>query len=254
MTYTMIGTGNMAWFLVSRLRAAGYECGGVWGRSAASAAALAKAAGGPALSDLGGIPDSYDCCIVAVSDHSIAGITAQLRLHNTVVMHTAGAIGLDVIAAPHRAVLWLIYSILKTDLPTHRDIPAVVEANTPEARKAAGRIARVISDMVHEVSREQRQWLHLAAVMGNNFTNHLMTICEQICREQGVSFSLMVPILQQTFSRMMVLSPKEAQTGPAKRGDRDTLELQAGLLKDRPEYQKIYEAVSDSILKMYGGR
>jgi predicted short-subunit dehydrogenase-like oxidoreductase (DUF2520 family) len=253
MTYTLIGTGNMAWFLATALKEAGYECMGVWGRTESSAAALAQMLGCAVIADLGSIKDEYDCCILAVTDHIIGEKAAELNLVKTPVVHTAGAVSLDVIPAPNRAVLWLIYSILKNDVPGHRNIPALVEANTPEARKAAARIARVISDMVHEVTGEQRQWLHLSAVMGNNFTNHLMTIVEQICKEQGVSFTLMLPILHQTFSRTVLMSPRDSQTGPARRGDDDTIARQTAMLENHPEFQKIYAAISASIEAMYKG-
>ncbi len=251
MTYTILGTGNMAWFLGTRLKAAGFICKGVWGRSLKAANDLAKELRCQYISDLASVEDKYDCCIVAVSDHAIAEVTRQLSFENTVVIHTAGSKKLDILKAPNRGVVWLIYSILKNDLPAHRNIPAVIEANTDQAKAATAKIARAVSDMVHEVSREQREWLHLTAVIGNNFTNHLMAICEDICKEQGVTFTLLLPILHQTFGRAIQMSPRASQTGPARRGDTDTMQAQTKLLKEHPEYKKVYKAVSESISKMY---
>jgi len=251
MNYYLVGTGNMAWFLGGRLKDAGHQCKGVYGRKAENAQTMAEHCGATVLKHLSDIQDDADCCIIAVSDHSIAGVANDLQLKNTVVIHTAGAVPLDVIRKENKAVLWFIYSILKTELPDHRAIPAMWEANGEPAKRVVTSIAGAISDIVMEGNADKRTWLHLSAVFANNFTNHIVTICEQICHEQGVSFKLMMPILQQTLYRINYKSPAELQTGPAVRRDDETVAKHLKLLADTPERQRIYRAVTQSIEDMY---
>jgi predicted short-subunit dehydrogenase-like oxidoreductase (DUF2520 family) len=251
MTYTLIGTGNMACFLASRLFGKDFECKGVYGRTASDAKALADKLETEVITDLASIPDTYDCCIVAVSDNAVEEIASKLDFKNTVLIHTAGSVSLRHINAPDKAVLWFIYSLLKDALPSHRAIPAVIEASTPRALETVQAIAMEISDLVHEANAQQREWLHLTAVLGNNFTNHLVAICEQACQEQQLPFALLKPILQQTFTRIETASAIDVQTGPARRGDEKTIARHLDILSAHPYWQQLYRAASASIEDMY---
>jgi len=250
MTYTIIGTGNMAWFLGSRLNGAGFECKAVYGRNEREAKKLSESMNAYAVTDLSALPET-DCCIVTVSDSVIAEITEHLGLKKTVVIHTAGSVSIDVIAQEDRAVLWCIFSINKKNLPYHTDIPVVYEASTDKARKVVLEIASVISDIISDANFEQRQWLHLCAVISNNFTNHLMAICEKICDEQQLPFSLLQPIFKQTFKNIDASSPLSLQTGPARRKDTGTVEEHLALLETHPLWQQLYQVLTMSIEDMY---
>ena len=41
-------------------------------------------------------------------------------------------------------------------------------------------MGHAVTDELFEARYDQRKWLHVAAVMSNNFITHLMTICDQI--------------------------------------------------------------------------
>lgn len=250
MTFSIIGTGNIAWFFGSRLVAARHHCTGVYARDIAAAQTLA----GALLSDKAGrivdiIDGEADICFIAVSDSAIATVAAYLDLKHTVLVHTAGAVSIDVLnkAAPDTALIWPVYSILKAAPPTHRNIPCAWEASTDRAKKHLLTIAHAITDELFEARYEQRKWLHLGAVISNNFINHLLAICEQICTENGLPFSTLTPIIDQTFDRIKHASPQTLQTGPAIRGDISTIKNQLALLERHPEWQKVYESVTDSI-------
>jgi len=253
MTFDIIGTGNTAWFIGTRLKAAGHACAGVYGRNAERAHALAKALQCVVYDDLQKMPDSADCCIIAISDYAISDIVSQLDLKNTVLLHTAGAVNMDVLqpSAVHTGVLWPVYSILKTGLPQHRNIPLVWEANTMLARDVLQQLAQAISDIVYETDSQKRKWLHLTAVLGNNFANHLFSICEELCRAQNLPFDILYPIIGQTADRITYQSPAMLQTGPARRGDANTINRHIDMLAENPAWQQVYKALSASIENMY---
>jgi len=190
-----------------------------------------------------------DICFLAVSDSAIAEVAKQLSFKNTMLVHTAGAVGIDSIkdAAKDCAVLWPVYSIIKTNMPNHRNIPCAWEASTPKAEKYIQSIGHAITDVLFEAKYEQRKWLHLSAVISNNFVNHLMAICEQVCVENNLPFSTLLPIIEQTFDRIKNDPPKNLQTGPAIRKDTMTIAAQIKLLEGHPQWQKVYEAITNSI-------
>ncbi|HTN47059.1 MAG TPA: DUF2520 domain-containing protein [Flavipsychrobacter sp.] len=251
MNYTLIGTGNMAYFLADRFRKAGFVCKGVYGRNATEAQALATMLECIVIEQPGTIPDTHDCCIMAISDHAIKEVSSRLHFENTVVVHTAGSVSLDAVLQPHKAALWPIYSILKNNLPDHRDLPVVCESQDEKAKNSVLQLAHALSDHVREVSWQQRQYMHLIAAIENNFINHLMAIGKQLCTDQHIPFELFLPILNQTFERIHTADPYELQTGAARRNDMKTQQHHLELLQQYPKWQAIYQAISESIKDMY---
>jgi predicted short-subunit dehydrogenase-like oxidoreductase (DUF2520 family) len=256
MTFSIIGTGNIAWFLGNRLVTGRNHCVGVYGRNAAAVDKLSE----QLLSDRHGrvseIRDGdADICFLAVADTAIAEIAAKLSFKQTVLIHTAGAVDLEIIksAAKDRAVLWPIYSISMSSLPPHRQIPCAWEASSEKAARYVQFMGHAVTDELFEAKYDQRKWLHLAAVIGNNFTNHMMAICAQICADNKIPFSALMPIVEQTFDRMKHASPASVQTGPAIRHDDTTIQKQIELLNSHPQWQRIYEAVTASIQEMGSG-
>lgn len=253
MLFSIIGTGNVAWFMAKRLLSAGHTCLTVYGRSQLSVNELAHEVNAMPVYDLMQIEDSADACIMAISDHEIEHIASLISLSHTVLIHTAGAIDSNILAkaGPNYGVLWPAYSILKSDLPTHRNIPCIWEGSNARSREVILGLASSLSDIVYEAGSQQRKWLHLSAVLGNNFVNHLMAVCERICEEQHLPFTLLQPILKQTFDRVQTHHPYDVQTGPAKRRDGLTLQAHLALLQQHPEWQELYRSISHSITEMY---
>lgn len=250
MTFSIIGNGNIAWFLGKRLVTERHRCIGVYSRNTSAAKELSEAL----ISDKHGaiteIKDGdADICFLAVSDAAIEAVAGQLSFRSTMLVHTAGAVSLDSIkgAAEDCAVLWPVYSILKNNLPGHRNIPCAWEASTNKAERYIQSIGHAITDVLFKAQFEQRKWLHLSAVISNNFINHLMAICEQVCAENDLPFSVLLPIIAQTFDRIKNDAPKNLQTGPAIRHDSTTINGHIALLANHPHWQKIYEAITASI-------
>lgn len=250
MTFTIIGTGNLAWFIGNRLVAARHLCKGVFGRNSAAVQELAEALLCNKQGDIKAARETEaDVCFLVVSDNAVAEVASKLSYKKTVLVHTAGAVSIEAIqsASPDTAVLWPVYSIPRQSPPAHRNIPTAWEASSPRAEKYALTLAHVITDVLFEARYEQRKWLHLSAVISNNFTNHLMAICEKICAENNLPFSALEPIIDQTFTRFKQASPSAVQTGPAARGDSATISEQMLLLEKHPYWQKVYDAMTDSI-------
>jgi predicted short-subunit dehydrogenase-like oxidoreductase (DUF2520 family) len=108
-------------------------------------------------------------------------------------------------------------------------------------------LAHSISDRVVEANDETRVKLHLAAVMVNNFTNHLYALIEKYCKDENLDFYLLQPLIRETASRLETISPAKSQTGPAIRGDYTTIEKHLALLNKYPQLKKVYELFSESI-------
>ena len=71
-------------------------------------------------------------------------------------------------------------------------------------------------------------------------------IGNEICIENNVSFEILKPLILETANKIVTLSPEEAQTGPAKRDDKQTIESHLDFLKDENQ-RNIYKILTQSI-------
>ena len=125
-------------------------------------------------------------------------------------------------------------------------IPLCLEANKQENHNLLKNVAQAIGGPVYLINSAQRKALHVAAVFVNNFTNHLYTIGEELCKTHKVPFSVLQPLIAETADKIKHLPPSAAQTGPAARGDQKILKDHLQYLT-KESHQKLYQLISASI-------
>lgn len=111
------------------------------------------------------------------------------------------------------------------------------------------RLARQIGGTPFALTDEQRQGLHVSAVIANNFTNYLYGVCFQILKDTNLPRTILQPLIEQTVKQLVQFNPEDIQTGPAIRGDSNTIAAHMKYLEQFPEYLKIYEVLSDALKK-----
>jgi hypothetical protein len=89
--------------------------------------------------------------------------------------------------------------------------------------------------------------LHVAAVIVNNFANHLYALSAYYCRKEGLDFRLLLPLIEETAQRVRYFPPQQMQTGPAVRNDRLTIANHLQQLEDYPAIRLVYEMLTESI-------
>ncbi|MBP5761322.1 MAG: DUF2520 domain-containing protein, partial [Verrucomicrobia bacterium] len=70
---------------------------------------------------------------------------------------------------------------------------------------------------------------------------------EKILAENGLSFDVMLPLIEETTAKLRPLSPRAAQTGPAVRYDTNVMDKHIAALSGHPEWQTLYRLMSRSI-------
>lgn len=251
MTFYLLGTGRMAHFLATRLAGTAHRCKGVYGRNPESAKGLAQTLSAPVIERVEDFTGPVDACLLAVSDDAIAPLAQQLPAQEGTVIHFSGTVSIDALFPhPHRAVCWPVYSISEDIFP-EISIPAGTEGSDKPAQETLTLLAEALTFRPFEAPEAARRQLHLAAVFGNNFTNHLLCICNEICLEAALPPEVIRPLLMQTFERAISGNPCEVQTGPARRGDLKTQQAHLALLAQHPQWQRVYEAISESITQQY---
>jgi predicted short-subunit dehydrogenase-like oxidoreductase (DUF2520 family) len=191
--------------------------------------------------------EEADLYIIAVSDDAIADVSSQLPFKNRLVVHTSGSISLNALDNDNRkGVFYPLQTFTTNKDVDFKTIPICLESENATDFQLLEKVAKMISDKVFAINSEQRKALHVAAVFVNNFTNHLYQIGSEICQENQVPFEILKPLIAETAQKIMVLSPEEAQTGPAKRNDSSTIEAHEAFLSDE-NHLKIYKTLTQSI-------
>jgi predicted short-subunit dehydrogenase-like oxidoreductase (DUF2520 family) len=189
-----------------------------------------------------------DLYILAVSDIAIEEILQELRLPDKTIVHTAASVSKNILkeGSEHFGVFYPLQS-LKKEIDHLPEIPVIIDASDKATLDMLDVLAHSISDKVVEAGDEKRARLHLAAVVVNNFTNHLFALVEAYCKAEGLDFNLLLPLIKETTSRLNEISPSKTQTGPAIRNDQPTIEKHLELLQQYPQLQKMYELFTKSI-------
>jgi len=91
--------------------------------------------------------------------------------------------------------------------------------------------------------------MHIAAVMVNNFTNHIIHLAQQYSSENNIDFKHLQPLLKETVLKLEKTLAISAQTGPARRSDLAVIE--SHLQKLTGKTREVYKVISESIIETY---
>ena len=253
---TLIGAGNVGYHLGRRLHAAGMEIVQVFSRDAEKARELAEATGAEAATGLEQIQPGASLYILAIADDAIAPVAQQLQPKLTVesaVVHTSGATPSTVLAPyfPKYGIFYPLQTFSREREPDFSTIPICIYSPKQELEGQLAMLGRQVSQSVHRIDDEQRAVLHVAAVFVNNFSNHLFHIGQEILNEEQLPFELLLPLIRETVDKVERHPPKAMQTGPARRGDQETIIRHLAYLKKSPNFEKVYKVLTKSIGEIY---
>lgn len=247
---TVIGAGKLSWHLCQQLFAKGFTIKQVFSRQLAKAQQLAKLVEAETSNNLDEINTNVDWVIIAVSDDAIKEVSETLSTSDALFTHTSGSASIKLLSKhKNKGVFYPLQSFSKNNKPNWGAVPIFVDANQKTEILTLTQIANSISNTVIPANDTQRTYLHLAAVFANNFSNHLFHIASSILKDSDLPFSSIMPLIQETVNKLQYDEPNNLQTGPAIRGDNQTIEKQLELLEDKPSFKAIYKLLNDSIIK-----
>ena len=238
----IIGSGNVAKHLIKAfLKIENVNLKQVYTRNLEDKALLKSSVS--TTSDLSLIKEA-DVTIIAVSDDAIANISYNLK--NTLVVHTSGSVEMKALKnQKNKGVFYLLQSFSKEKEINFSNVPICLEAENKSDLRKLEKLASLLQGNIYHLSSLQRKKIHVAAVFVNNFTNHMYTIAHNICEEHNVPFNILQPLIEETSLKIKNLTPKEAQTGPAKRNDTETIKNHLNLLSK--SQQELYLKITQSI-------
>lgn len=252
MRITFIGAGNLATHLSKALIHSGHTIAQVYSHTYANAELLGQLVSAEPVCDIADIRGGADVYIFAVKDAVLESLSQELykRLSATetpLFIHTAGSMSIDTLPAPRRGVLYPMQTFSKSREVDFGIIPVFIEAKTSDDMAVVRALAESVSTKVYEMSSDDRKYLHLSAVFFCNFANHCYRLGESVLAQHQIPFDVMLPLIDETARKVHVLSPHQAQTGPAVRWDSNVIDRHIHLLEGLDDMQSIYKLLSQSI-------
>lgn len=248
-TAVLIGAGNVATHLGLALVSKGIQVLQVYSLSGSTAKTLAKKLNAQAINNLAQVDSKADIIILAVKDDAVESTAKQLQAGNSLVVHTAGSISIDVLksSSNYYGVFYPFQTFNKNIAVDFSTVPLCIEAGNTTAEKKLVQLAKLLTGNYYKLNGEQRQWLHIMGVFASNFSNLMYSITHNIAKEHAIPFNIVLPLVEQTAAKIKTNAPATVQTGPAVRGDKTVLNKHLKMLAGMPTEKKIYKLLSTEI-------
>lgn len=267
----IIGAGNVGWHIAKALHKVGFTISQIVDNKEVAARELAEEVectsfiGNDTAIENNLIVDNrivegakiYIFCIQDDNLRSIGAKYAYLNNSRSVFLHTAGSTDIEILNNfTNYGVLYFLQTFSKQakemDLS---DITICLEANNSYTLQILIQVAGKIGKNLLEVSSEQRKVVHLSAVFTCNFTNLMFHIAQRLLNDKGMDFNILLPLIEETVKKVKDMNPQEAQTGPAIRGDKQTMQAHIDYLVKEGKVKELdlYKELSDEILRLKGG-
>ncbi len=245
----LIGSGNVATQLGRVLYNAGHSINQVFSRNIENAKILSSEIKSIPIDNLNEMNVNADFYIISIADDAINTIISTFEKIKGNVVHTSGSVGIEVFKdkIENYGIIYPLQSFNKDFDLDFEKVPFCIEANSESNLLKIKELTSVISKNIFEISSNQRQYLHLAAVFVNNFANSLYVCASDILENQNIPFELLKPLILETALKVQHNNPITTQTGPAKRNDFKIIEKHLHLLQKKERYKNLYQDLSNLI-------
>ncbi|WP_215225913.1 Rossmann-like and DUF2520 domain-containing protein [Echinicola shivajiensis] len=249
----ILGTGNVAWHLAPALENAGHSITEVYSRDFHRAEKITQNLyTAEVKTDLDFSNSEAEIYIMAISDYAIEQMADSIILpENSVLLHTSGSMDLNILgysSATYTGIFYPLQSFSKSRPLDFEDVPFLLESDDQQTMQILKRLAKSLKSSFYQVKSKDRRALHVAAVFASNFTNHMIRISEDIMNRQGLDFEMLQPLIIEQISKTLQIGAKSSQTGPAVRGDLNTLDLHHQFLNYNEQLAEIYKLISQDII------
>lgn len=266
----LVGAGAVGHALADALGAAGIPVTAVLSRSAHSAETLGRRTGAATASDrLADLPADARLVVLCVPDAAVAPVAAALGAQDhpwrtTVVAHTAGSLGADVLAPlAARGAAALAFHPVQTFARGAASGAGAAAfqgiyvglGGTPAALDAGRTLAAALGARTVVIPDDARARYHLATSIASNFFVVLLALVDEVLATTGVPREdaglLVRPLVEGTWANLRAARPEEALTGPVARGDAGTVAAHVEALAGHlPHLLPVYGALAAEAVRV----
>lgn len=198
-------------------------------------------------------------CFLSVRDDQIMSTAESLPdswKKESTIIHSSGVLSADYLKdiCIHFALFYPLNSFSKEIPFSWKGVPVFIDAYRDEDKNQVQILAERFQALPLDNDDRMREHLHLTAVMVNNFTNHWFRLAADFLKEKEIPFDYLLPLIRTTVAKLDFETPDKAQTGPAVRGDLNTLKKHLSMIDDEvlsDLYKKMSESINPSIINKY---
>ena len=190
-----------------------------------------------------------DFYFILTNDDSIEEISKKIKTKNGMILHSSGTKGKD--ALSNHLNFGVFYPLQTFSFNKKIDFtrtPILIEGDSKKSLEKLKELCQKLELEFEEVNSEKRLHYHLAASFANNFTNHILSLTDELINKFKLEKKFFIPIANETFKKFQSNKSKESQTGPAVRNDVKTLKKHEEILK-KSNYLNLYKIITKSIKK-----
>ncbi|HEY3056561.1 MAG TPA: DUF2520 domain-containing protein [Thermoanaerobaculia bacterium] len=239
----LIGGGRAAWAFGSAWRRIGWPIAGVCLREESHSRIVDLLA--TSRTGIADLAREAELLLVAVSDRSIGEIMAEIPETEAIIFHASGAMP----GMRDGFSLHPLKSLPAVGEPSDLiDTLLVFEGNH---KKTAKLIVKAIGARFAEISAEQKPLYHAAAVFGANYVAALLDIAQQIMSGAGVGDARqeLAALARSAIDNWVAHEDDTRFTGPASRGDIETIRRHMNALRNQPRLAELYEILAEHIAR-----
>jgi predicted short-subunit dehydrogenase-like oxidoreductase (DUF2520 family) len=208
-TFRVIGPGRAGCSLASALEGAGgYHCRGLLGRHDPTAT----------------VAQGVDLLIIATPDDQVARVASLVRpVPSTAVLHLSGSLGLDVLEPhPRRGSLHPLVPLPTPAIGAERLRSGITFAVAGD--RVTGELVGALGGRTVAVEDADRTVYHAAAAIAANHMVALIGQVERVAATIGLPLDAFAGLMRAAADDALTLGPRQALTGPAARGDWETVD------------------------------
>lgn len=255
MKIVLIGSGNVAQSLGKLLVQKGHTILQIMNRTDEPARVLAEELNAVYTTQYAEINPDADLYIVALADKAIPELMLKWRMEDKLVVHTAGTVPqIALMGITNRTGILYPLQSLRGAIPASGVIPFLIQANFQEDLEVLQKLVHSLGASCQVVNDQQRLRMHVSAVWVNNFPNLMYSIAFQLCKENKLSFELLLPLIKETCLRLVPEpgvpsgNPFQWQTGPAMREDQNTIRKHLDIMNPHPDWKDLYQQLTEEII------
>ncbi|MBK8820163.1 MAG: DUF2520 domain-containing protein [Saprospiraceae bacterium] len=254
---TFIGSGNVATILAKNFYTKGFSINQIISRNIDNAKKLAEKVSANSFSDnISLLTDDADFFIISIPDDAIFSVIEHFPFCLTdtqIVMHTSGSFDEKELQniSKNYGCFYPLQTFTKNSDFEMVKTPLLYNGNSDFTCKKIVDLTEKTGLKSFYIQHDERQKLHVAAVLANNFTNHLLSLAQNYCIKNHLDFQLLWPLIEEGIQKAKNIGPVMAQTGPAKRKDVKTINKHLELIGNDDTLLHVYKILTNSINQLH---
>ena len=252
-TITIIGAGNVGSQLCGKLANCNFKIDGLIYNRNKPVEKLKKITNTFSFQEIDKISSHSDLYIIAVNDDQYQKVISTFPLKDKFIIHTSGSFeshNLEKITE-RWGCLYPLQTINKKKEIDWNGVNFFIEASKKNDLLKIKALCEKTGFKYHIADSKKREKLHIAAVLINNFTYHLLSSAKAFCEKNNIDYNYFQDLLFQSIKNVQDEDAFQLQTGPAKRKDIDLIKKQLELLENEESLKEIYDLFSQQIIQKH---